>query len=100
MPELKPCPFCGPDFCDVQEFDGETFCNTCGCRTDEDVWQARPIEDALHARAVEAERKLAVAVEALKELCELGHGAAFDDCVSAAVVENVADAALREIGGE
>ncbi len=65
--ELKPCPFCGSN--NLQSREGlewsDVRCKTClqsvssfPCAA-ENVWNTRPIEDALQARIEELEKQLA-----------------------------------------
>lgn len=60
--KIKPCPFCGKEMSDKNFFSCDGYPQACGCwettHTGEEavnVWNARPLEDALLARAEEAE---------------------------------------------
>ncbi len=64
MSELKACPFCGEskkivyDYYEIsspQELGTIVVCNNCGASCNPDDWNIRPIEDALLARAEQAE---------------------------------------------
>lgn len=76
--EFLPCPFCGskevePLFMRWEE-QWRVICNSCGAYTtfgyaDVSRWNARPIEDALLARAEAAERELAALRERKQGVC-------------------------------
>ena len=60
MSELKPCPFCGSKV-EIKVFDGQEHytCPNFRCPIiswdKADIWNTRPIEDALNARIAELE---------------------------------------------
>ena len=58
MSELKPCPFCGGE-AELCYSEVDTFCRKCNVIQETEMWNTRPIEDALNARIaeLEAERK-------------------------------------------
>lgn len=71
--ELKACPFCGKEMNDDNFFSCDGYPQACGCweqthtaQEAVDVWQSRPIEDALR----EEIKKLKEALEMLSEHCE------------------------------
>ena len=62
MSELKPCPFCKhfagfSVILPYEEYPGHVACMFCGAETPFDIWNTRPIEDALRARIAELEAK-------------------------------------------
>ena len=106
--DLKPCPFCGWHN-NADANDGR--CDNCDATAHFlEAWNTRPIEDALLARAVEAERKLAVAANALGDIeaDAIAVRKAIDQSPvpkrhTPAVLDRIINrkrVALREIGGE
>ena len=72
--ELKPCPFCGKEMNDDNFFSCDGYPKACGCWeqtcTAEDaieVWNTRPLEDALRTRVTEIEAENAALREQIKE---------------------------------
>lgn len=72
---MKSCPFCGEDDIATHLRDGWFYvsCNNCGSSTYQlcdnkreavEIWQTRPLEDALLARAHRAERMVERLIEA------------------------------------
>lgn len=64
--KLKPCPFCGKEMSQDNFFSCDGYPQACGCweKTHTgmeaiDVWNTRPLEDALQARAEDAEARVA-----------------------------------------
>jgi hypothetical protein len=63
MNEIKPCPFCKhfagfSVILPYEEDPGRVACMFCGAETPFDIWNARPIEDALQARIAELEAEV------------------------------------------
>ena len=54
MSELKPCPFCGGE-AELCYSEVDTFCRKCNVMQETELWNARPIEDALRLRIAELE---------------------------------------------
>jgi len=84
--ELKPCPFCGStkyvgkdwinpngeEPCEIDELYESAWCEICGVSMMQDWndWNARPIEDAIRARAERAEQMVEKLIEAGSVLIE------------------------------
>ena len=78
MSELKPCPFCGSSNVATEKSLDLAYCDNCCAESNDDVWNTRPIEDALNKRIAELE---AAQKEALSLLPELERGHYYcDDC--------------------
>ena len=99
MSELKPCPFCGRNkYLETQYEKGDhsVYCNYCGAtgsfrvgdNSELDLWNTRPIEDALRA---ENERLK----KALEEIADGDRRDTFD-CPEAEYYFNVAYKAINE----
>ena len=69
MSELKPCPFCGGE-AELCYSEVDTFCRKCNVMQETELWNTRPIEDALNARIAELEAELKITDELLKEATE------------------------------
>ena len=69
MSELKPCPFCGGE-AELCYSEVDTFCRKCNVIQETEMWNTRPIEDALNARIAELEAELKITDELLKEATE------------------------------
>ena len=69
MINLKPCPFCGGE-AELCYSEVDTFCRKCNVRQETELWNTRPIEDALNARIAELEAELKITDELLKEATE------------------------------
>ena len=54
MSELKPCPFCGGE-AELCYSEVDTFCRKCNVMQETELWNTRPIEDALNKRIAELE---------------------------------------------
>ena len=54
MSELKPCPFCGGE-AELCYSEVDTFCRKCNVMQETELWNTRPIEDALRLRIAELE---------------------------------------------
>jgi len=52
--KLKQCPFCGGE-AELCYSEVDTFCRKCNVMQETELWNRRPIEDALRARAERAE---------------------------------------------
>jgi len=52
--ELRPCPFCGGE-AELCYSEVDTFCRKCNVMQETELWNTRPIEDALNARIAELE---------------------------------------------
>lgn len=77
MTESKRCPFCGKEQSENNFFSCDGYPQACGCWEEtqtgeeaEQVWNTRPIEDALNARIAELEAELKITDELLKEATE------------------------------
>ncbi len=62
MIEIEHCPFCNNStgfsvILPYEEDPGHVRCTSCGAETPFDIWNRRPIEDALRARIAELEAK-------------------------------------------
>ena len=69
MSELKPCPFCGGE-AELCYSEVDTFCRKCNVMQETELWNTRPIEDALNARITELEQELNTTDGLLKEATE------------------------------
>ena len=69
MSELKPCPFCGGE-AELCYSEVDTFCRKCNVMQETELWNTRPIEDALNARIAKLEAELKITDELLKEATE------------------------------
>jgi hypothetical protein len=71
--ELKPCPFCGSvEHVDVSFIDQEQVgCFACAVFADSDLWQSRPIEDALRAELAAAKKQVEQSVNAAETVAIL-----------------------------
>ena len=58
MSELKPCPFCGSSNVATEKSLDLAYCDNCCAESNDDVWNTRPIEDALNKRIAELEGKI------------------------------------------
>ena len=67
--ELRPCPFCGGE-AELCYSEVDTFCRKCNVMQETELWNTRPIEDALNARIAELEAELKITDELLKEATE------------------------------
>jgi len=75
MSELKPCPFCGGE-AELCYSEVDTFCRKCNVMQETELWNTRPIEDALRKRIAELEAKHKVAfglVRTLRRYCIYAH---------------------------
>ena len=63
--ELRPCPFCGGE-AELCYSEVDTFCRKCNVMQETELWNTRPIEDALRLRIAELEKLV-------EELLEEGH---------------------------
>lgn len=54
---LKPCPFCGGE-AELCYSEVDTFCRKCNVMQETELWNTRPIEDALNARIAELEAEI------------------------------------------
>ena len=78
MSEIKPCPFCGStDIKLHDEISHAVWCQECFAEMPSidiesavELWNTRPIEDALNARIAELEAELKITDELLKEATE------------------------------
>ena len=52
--ELRLCPFCGGE-AELCYSEVDTFCRKCNVMQETELWNTRPIEDALNARIAELE---------------------------------------------
>ena len=52
--ELRPCPFCGGE-AELCYSEVDTFCRKCNVMQETELWNTRPIEDALNKRIAELE---------------------------------------------
>ena len=52
--ELRPCPFCGGE-AELCYSEVDTFCRKCNVMQETELWNTRPIEDALRLRIAELE---------------------------------------------
>ena len=57
MSELIPCPFCGGE-AELCYSEVDTFCRKCNVMQETELWNNRPIEDALTARIAELEAEI------------------------------------------
>ena len=57
MSELKPCPFCGGE-AELCYSEVDTFCRKCNVMQETELWNTRPIEDALRLRIAELEAEI------------------------------------------
>jgi len=55
--KLKQCPFCGGE-AELCYSEVDTFCRKCNVMQGTELWNTRPIEDALRARIVELEAEI------------------------------------------
>ena len=55
--KLKQCPFCGGE-AELCYSEVDTFCRKCNVIQETEMWNTRPIEDALNARIAELEDAL------------------------------------------
>jgi hypothetical protein len=55
--ELRPCPFCGGE-AELCYSEVDTFCRKCNVMQETELWNTRPIEDALNARIAELEAEI------------------------------------------
>ena len=67
--ELRPCPFCGGE-AELCYSEVDTFCRKCNVMQETELWNTRPIEDALNARIAKLEAELKITDELLKEATE------------------------------
>lgn len=67
MSELKPCPFCGGE-AELCYSEVDIFCRKCNVMQETEMWNTRPIEDALQARAEKAEEMVERLIEAGDDL--------------------------------
>jgi len=70
--ELRPCPFCGGE-AELCYSEVDTFCRKCNVMQETELWNTRPIEDALNARIAELEAlidQLIAAGESLTRVAE------------------------------
>ena len=67
--ELRPCPFCGGE-AELCYSEVDTFCRKCNVMQETELWNTRPIEDALRLRIAELEAELKITDELLKEATE------------------------------
>ena len=65
--ELKPCPFCGGE-AELCYSEVDTFCRKCNVMQETELWNTRPIEDALNKRIAELEALVERLIEAGNEL--------------------------------
>ena len=70
MNELKPCPFCGGE-AELCYSEVDTFCRKCNVMQETELWNTRPIEDALNARIAELEAKNNRLVELAEGLADM-----------------------------
>ena len=56
--KLKQCPFCGGE-AELCYSEVDTFCRKCNVMQETELWNTRPIEDALRLRIAELEGELA-----------------------------------------
>lgn len=61
--ELRPCPFCGGE-AELCYSEVDTFCRKCNVMQETELWNTRPIEDALNKRIAELEGFIDRLVEA------------------------------------
>ena len=54
---LQPCPFCGGE-AELCYSEVDTFCRQCNVMQETELWNTRPIEDALRLRIAELEGKI------------------------------------------
>ena len=57
MSDLKPCPFCGGE-AELCYSEVDTFCRKCNVMQETELWNTRPIEDALRLRIAELEAEI------------------------------------------
>ena len=55
--ELRPCPFCGGE-AELCYSEVDTFCRKCNVMQETELWNTRPIEDALRLRIAELEAEI------------------------------------------
>ena len=67
---VKNCPFCGEgdDFVDGNYKSGLVTCHNCGETIKLEIWETRPVEDALTAKIAELEQENACLREELQKL--------------------------------
>ena len=66
MSDLKPCPFCGGE-AELCYSEVDTFCRKCNVMQETELWNTRPIEDALRLRIAELEAEI-VRLTALSDI--------------------------------
>ena len=55
--KLKQCPFCGGE-AELCYSEVDTFCRKCNVMQETELWNTRPIEDALRLRIAELEAEI------------------------------------------
>ena len=94
MSELIPCPFCGGE-AELCYSEVDTFCRQCNVMQETELWNTRPIEDALRLRIAELEaenEKINYFFRRLRMFCIFAH---WDNPNTEAEFYNV-DAEIRE----
>jgi hypothetical protein len=73
--ELRPCPFCGGE-AELCYSEVDTFCRKCNVMQETELWNTRPIEDALRLRITELEaenEKIDYFFRKLRMFCIFAH---------------------------
>lgn len=83
MSELKPCPFCGGE-AELCYSEVDTFCRKCNVMQETELWNTRPIEDALRLRIAELEALVERLIEAGNWLNAMHEDGVFVDELNAA----------------
>ena len=64
--ELRPCPFCGGE-AELCYSEVDTFCRKCNVLQETELWNTRPIEDALRLRIAELEAEIECEMRVFKD---------------------------------
>ena len=83
MSDLKPCPFCGGE-AELCYSEVDTFCRKCNVMQETELWNTRPIEDALRLRIAELEALVERLIEAGNWLNAMHEDGVFVDELNAA----------------
>ena len=81
--ELRPCPFCGGE-AELCYSEVDTFCRKCNVMQETELWNTRPIEDALRLRIAELEALVERLIELGDWLNAMHEDGVFVDELSAA----------------